>query len=105
MPTGEARVSLQTPGPHRAEPMEVGSRNHRLQKRPEQQLLGLPMPRLAQARCDGPGLPTGSELGGQESWLGKAHGPPASLSITAPSTTHVSRPLNPAQSLMSAFNC
>ena len=49
MPTGEARVSLQTPGPNRAEPMEVGSRNHRLQKRPEQQLLGLPMPRLAQA--------------------------------------------------------
>ena len=31
--------------------------------------------------------------------------PPASLSITAPSTAHVSRPLNPAQSLMSAFNC
>lgn len=49
MPTGEARVSLQTPRPHRAEPMEVGGRDHRLQKRPEQQLLGLPMPRLAQA--------------------------------------------------------
>lgn len=32
-------------------------------------------------------------------------GPPASLSITAPSIAHVSRPLNPAQSLMSAFNC
>lgn len=32
-------------------------------------------------------------------------GPVASLLITAPSIAHVSHPLNPAQSFMSAFNC
>lgn len=47
---------------------------------------------------DGHGSPAGCET----EWVLR---PPASLSISAASPTHVSRPLNPAQSLMSAFNC
>lgn len=40
---------------------------------------------------------------GQESWLGKACGPQLPLSIHR---KHCRQPpLNPAQSLMSAFNC
>lgn len=62
---------------------------------------------LTEARCDGLCRPTG--LCGQGSRKGcgqeRACGPSVSLSITAPSTARVSGPLNPAQSLMSAFNC
>lgn len=88
MPTGKPGV-CRPPGHTKSRVHGGGGKHHRLQKRPEQQILGLSMPPCTGARCDGPVLPTGSGLGGQGVLAGEGVWPPASY--RSPHQAHCSR--------------